>query len=243
MHVTDLLPTLAAAAGIRLTVDFNGGGKQSKLDGLNLWPALQNNRKIINRRIVHNIDDKFGYASYMRGPWKYINGTTLQGDTDLWLGAIGQERDPRSLNYEQTVLESVVAQVLSKNTIRKCRDSKLNHRAIQALRRQTKIQCPSYSIFDQKPEMKCKPLLAPCLFNLDIDPCERYNFANTKRQFVQYMESDIAEFRRNSVEPVNQESDQNSDPILHAGTWTWWQDNLCNNNGIPGTYCKSDSFR
>ena len=112
IYIADLLPTLAAAANIALDVNA------LKLDGLNLWSALKYGYEAVEREILHNIDDIFGYEVYSKGKWKFINGTTAEGMYDGWLSQrpenVSTEVDPRYKLYEELIKNSVVWQELQK---------------------------------------------------------------------------------------------------------------------------------
>lgn len=44
------------------------------IDGVNQWHALMKNSANNRHEILHNIDDKSGYAALRVGQFKYVNG-------------------------------------------------------------------------------------------------------------------------------------------------------------------------
>eukprot|EP00004_Rigifila_ramosa_P010279 TRINITY_DN220_c0_g1_i1.p1 TRINITY_DN220_c0_g1~~TRINITY_DN220_c0_g1_i1.p1 ORF type:complete len:663 (-),score=139.29 TRINITY_DN220_c0_g1_i1:69-2057(-) len=71
MHISDWLPTLAAAAGVPDTALPSG------LSGLNLLPALQGERGgAVRDEVVLHIDPIMRMAALRRGPFKVIEGRT-----------------------------------------------------------------------------------------------------------------------------------------------------------------------
>jgi len=104
IYIGDLLPTLAAGAGISLDPELH-------LDGLNLWSALKYGYESVEREIVHVLDEDVEepHLSYTRGKWKVISGTTSQGLYDGWLGErVTSEVDPRSEEYEDLIRNVIV---------------------------------------------------------------------------------------------------------------------------------------
>ncbi|XP_055385576.1 arylsulfatase J-like [Condylostylus longicornis] len=227
IHAVDWLPTLLAATQTSLPQGF-------QLDGHNLWNAISKGLSNGDRSILHNIDTIDGYVSYMRGPFKYINGTTVNGIFDNWLSQSEKEIDPRAVNYFETVKNTSTWNLLQ--TFNK---KPINSYKIERVRSDLSVKCPnlyenpSYNVF------KCEPLKEPCLFNLDLDPCEKFNLARISQfeEVLNCMEEDIKNWMQKVVPSVRQAYyDPESNPALHNGEWIWWK-NQSDGNAIPGTYC------
>lgn len=69
-HVTDWLPTLVKAAGGNTEVLFD----TNKIDGVDAWEALTDDKDSPRKIILHNIDNVQGIASITIGDWKLIKG-------------------------------------------------------------------------------------------------------------------------------------------------------------------------
>lgn len=221
IYIADLLPTLAAAANIALDIEA------LKLDGLNLWSALKYGYESVEREILHNIDEIFEYEVYSKGKWKYINGSTQQGQFDGWLSQRpindSSQIDPRFPVYEELVKESPVWQELHKFS------SSANHN-ISQLRDLALIQC----LYENSTEgVPCNPLQSPCLFDLDMDPCEQENVYNKYKssKILTDMLVRIEYFRENAHAINNKPTDYRCDPANFGGEWTWWEDYLEGNMG------------
>ncbi|KAH8411171.1 hypothetical protein KR222_009322, partial [Zaprionus bogoriensis] len=224
IHAIDWLPTLAAAAGVRLPKDLH-------LDGVNMWPSLSGNLEPQSRRLLHVLDDVFGYSSYMRDNLKYVNGSRFEGRYDNWLGelAVGED-DPLSAYYVQQVLSSEVQQVLGSRS--------LSNERIQQLRVEATHRCPAKEQNHTQSVFLCKPLEAPCFFNLAKDPCERYNLANLYPLQLQLLQQEVQQFRLGALESARVPiADARADPALHGGYWEWWNDTSIE----PGTSGSSSS--
>ncbi|XP_055701632.1 arylsulfatase I-like [Phlebotomus papatasi] len=208
IHVTDWFSTFTELAGVP-------SHKCEKRDGNNFWSTLSLNRTPIRREIVHNINLIDGYSSYYFDGWKYVNGTTLDGIYDSWFGDMVQEDSPESFYYSQLVMNSDVWQALNPYSTRILKPNDLD-----TLRGKTKINCER-----RNPKLiPCEPLKAPCLFNLEEDPCELNNLANIYPLRMKYMKKRVNDFQATALPPANLPGDQNADPALNGGLWTWWLD-------------------
>ncbi|XP_055855439.1 arylsulfatase B-like [Episyrphus balteatus] len=211
MHVSDWLPTLASAAGIKLSEDLN-------LDGLNLWRNLTKGSEPTRRKIVHNIDDIFQYVSYSSGKWKYINGTTLSGAYDGWLKSREKVHiDPKSHSYVELIKNSKTWKTLIKYK----KTDEIDNTDILELRQKASIDCA----YDSEVS-KCEPLKDECIFDLDEDPCEQNNLIGQLKnsKMLKRIRKDIDDFRSKAMPPVGKPTDPKSDPKLHDFEWTWWED-------------------
>lgn len=218
LYIGDLLPTLASAANMQLDT------QQMNLDGLNLWSALKYGYDSVEREIVHNIDDIYGYVSYGKGKWKFINGTTDNGAYDGWLSArpnaSNAEVDPRANNYEELIMSTTVWQHLSEINAKTALPGVVN---ITKLRQDAAISC---LLANATQGIACEPLLGPCLFDIDVDPCEQNNLyeAMSDGKVVQELLKRVAHFRETAHVPNNKPLDPKCDPRLYGGEWTWWED-------------------
>ncbi|KAH8411084.1 hypothetical protein KR222_001643, partial [Zaprionus bogoriensis] len=209
-YIGDLLPTLATAAGIPLNASV-------QLDGLDLWSALKYGYESVEREIVHNIDELQPYMAYTHGKWKIVNGSTSQGQYDGWLAERDRHQaDPRAAQYEQTIRNTSVWQQLQQLR------GELPAVNISLLRLEATLECPEAA----SNAKACLPLVAPCLFDIDEDPCERNNIYEEHRNesFVLELWARIEQFGRQARQPGNKPADPKCDPRYYNNEWTWWQD-------------------
>ncbi|XP_067647869.1 arylsulfatase B [Eurosta solidaginis] len=218
LYIADLLPTLAAAADIPLDTE------KLQLDGLNLWSALKYGYDSVEREIVHNIDEMENYVSYNKGKWKFLNGTTVNGTYDGWLGTRDNlnstELDPRAKYYEELIANTTVWQHLAEVRAKNALAHEMN---ITKLREDAGITCLYANLSQGVP---CDPLQSPCLFDIDVDPCEQNNLYPSMNggKVVQELLERLEHFRETAHQPNNKPLDANSDPRLYKGEWTWWED-------------------
>uniref|UniRef100_A0A1A9WE40 Sulfatase N-terminal domain-containing protein n=1 Tax=Glossina brevipalpis TaxID=37001 RepID=A0A1A9WE40_9MUSC len=209
MHAIDWFPTLTEAAGITLPDNMH-------LDGINLWPSLSENRPPQPRQLLHVLDDIFGYSSYMHDNYKYINGTTYNGRYDTWLGELPpKEIHPLSKYYAEEILNSSVNQLLGNKSLLSSHILKLRSQATE--------NCSRNSIDFNQPIYKCEPLIAPCLFDVFKDPCERYNLARIQPLQMQVILKEINKFRGQARPSARIAiADTRCNPDRFNGTWQWW---------------------
>ncbi|CAG9762955.1 unnamed protein product [Ceutorhynchus assimilis] len=223
MHITDWLPTLISAAGLDTKLPSN-------LDGLDQWKSISEGQESPRSEILYNIDEVFNFGAYRQGIWKYLYGTTFNGEHDQWYGSIG--KDPTYKYNLDKVLESPVAVALTAlATYKQIQDKNnltvLNTIDIQRLRSEATITCNKSKI------IKCQPQIKPCLFNLADDPCEMLNLASQRPFILKNLQLEIEKFKKSARTPINKPRDINADPAKHNGTWIPWQ-------SIPENYGKKE---
>uniref|UniRef100_A0A4Y0BV48 Sulfatase N-terminal domain-containing protein n=1 Tax=Anopheles funestus TaxID=62324 RepID=A0A4Y0BV48_ANOFN len=205
IHVSDWLPTLGFAAGIK---SLPTG---TTIDGQNQWLTLQSANATGRSVVMHNADQKFGYSSYMKLGWKYINGTSFAGAYDTWLGEGIDNSNVTGEEYYNRLME--IASIGS--------SMGLSQDKVQEIRQAATISCPA-----DVEEVLCDPLSIPCLFNIVDDPCERRNLADQYPDTLLDLQLDVERYKRNALPPRNKPADRRADPALHNNTWTWWQDTI-----------------
>ncbi|XP_073837016.1 arylsulfatase B [Musca autumnalis] len=206
IYVGDWLPTLAAAANIELN---------STVDGLNLWSDLVAGNADFStpkeREILHMLDDMWNLTSYMKGRYKYIRGTTINGQYDKVL----VQRDsntisPRSSGYEEVIKASLVSQ-----SLKKFDRKELTLEKIRELRLKTEVQCGNLS-------SPCDATKEECLYDIWQDPCEQNNLARQPKfqNILQEMRQRVESFRISALPPKTGGSLLPYDPSYHNCIWS-----------------------
>ncbi|XP_046993805.1 arylsulfatase B-like [Schistocerca americana] len=204
MHITDWMPTLYSAAG----GDVRSLGR---LDGVDMWPSLlRGGTSSPRRHVLINIDDREGYAALRVGNLKYVNGSAFLGFLDGWEGSPG-----RRGHYNVTsVYLSPAWRALSRYT-------KVTGETVAAARSAALVECPG----DDGEAVECDPLVEPCLFDVEADPCERRNlYRGPDGRFGRRFEEVLDLYRRTARQPLNVDADDNADPARWNNTWTTWGD-------------------
>ncbi|XP_021919137.1 arylsulfatase B-like isoform X3 [Zootermopsis nevadensis] len=216
-HITDWLPTLYAAAG-------GDVGYLGEIDGINAWRALSEDLPSNRTSVLHNIDDIYGNAALTMGDWKIVKGSTYSGAWDGWYGPSGRGE---SLVYEPyQVMTSQAGRALARA------GTTLTPSIIQTLRNQAEVICDSASLYTHAGRNGCKPLTAPCLFNIRNDPCEQTNLADVYPEILQLLEMSINEINATVVPPSNLAWDPRADPRFWDHTWTNFGDYSILNNAV-----------
>ncbi|XP_050492008.1 arylsulfatase B-like isoform X2 [Bombus huntii] len=234
MFMSDWLPTLLSAAGVdRIQL--------GNIDGFDLWPSLVSGKISPRSEIVINIDDLADYAAIRRGDFKYIIGRTETGIA--WLGASGDPSegvspryDPYKVLYSKTgvaisgIITAKQAMELNKKKKENIRivydtSSKTNFQEkiltsedIIEMRKKAQIKCN----VTEKDKIPCEPMIAPCLFNIEQDPCEMVNLAERNPVILTIFETILIRHRLTVIPPSNLDGDPRSNPSLWNNTWTSW---------------------
>ncbi|KAG7198408.1 hypothetical protein KM043_005796 [Ampulex compressa] len=198
VHVTDWLPTILTAAG--------GDPSNLAIDGVDLWHAISADTESPRKSVLHNIDDIYGVSSITIGDWKLIQGSTYGGDWDGWYGPSGRE-----WVYDVGgVIGSVAGRAVGSVGLR------LTAEAVRTLREYAMIKCPPRN--DTLPI--CKPLLAPCLFNVYQDPCEDNNLIDEFPTIVKKLQDELKKMNATAIRPGNLPWVSRADPNLWDHVWT-----------------------
>ncbi|XP_034947347.1 arylsulfatase B-like isoform X2 [Chelonus insularis] len=200
MDITDWLPTLMTIA--------SGGNYSSlpaNLDGLDMWNALNNRESSPRRVIVHNIDDIYGAAAVTLDDWKIVKGETYKGSWNGWYGFSTWE-----LPYEANeVIKSLTGQAVLELGF------PLTPELIKRLREDTRINCGAQN----NTLAKCRPQMAPCLFNIQKDPCEFNNLAVEHSEMLEKLKKELRRWNETAVPPRKVKSDPRANPMLWDHTW------------------------
>ncbi|CAK1578853.1 unnamed protein product [Parnassius mnemosyne] len=198
LHIADWLPTFLHAAGGNIS-------NLENIDGVNQWMALSEDLVSERKSIVHNIDDIFGSASITVEQWKLHKGTNYNGVWDDWYGPSGREG-----SYDvDLVLTGYAGRAINKLGLIPPVDK------IFSLREASIIKCNSSIV-----PIACNPLLAPCLFNIEEDPCEIQNLADVEPSILTQMLDELERVNRTAVAPNNKAKDPRGDPKYWGRVYT-----------------------
>nr|XP_050849642.1 arylsulfatase B [Vespula vulgaris] len=199
IHITDWLPTLLSIAG-------SDTSNLTNIDGINLWEALRDDKESPRRTILHNIDDIFRVSAITVGDWKLMQGSTYNGAWDGWYGPSGREW----VYNIGAVIGGMAGRAITSLGL------SLTPEKIHELRDSSLIKCPPKN--DSLPA--CKPLEAPCLFNVHQDPCEDNNLAQELPTILKKLQEEVKKFNATAIPPSNLPWNKKADPKLWDHTWT-----------------------
>ena len=210
MHISDWLPTLLHVAGYDAK-----SLPLSQLDGFDMWDVLSSNLEISPRTEVLydiNIDPAF-YTSALRiNNMKIILGSEgiLEGDRDGWY------EPPQNISCQTTggcdaALDSGTSEIPSLISA--------------ALNRKFHKGTPIVVDCGERPRdvlTNCNPSIAPCLFDLDKDPCEYNNLASLMPEKVKELLDQLDAYNATAVLPMDSPDDFDGLPIYNCGIWGPW---------------------
>lgn len=206
-YVTDWLPTILTAAGINVNLT-------DSIDGLDQWNMISTGSDGLRKELPVNIDEKFGYGILISNGYKLVNGTTVNGRYDRWMGILDQSEEEDPDSYYHIVHNSPTFKAIAKFTIGNDSRNRIDH-----LRHRLKLKCNN--VVNQN---SCNPLSSPCLFNLLQDPCELNNIAEQEPLWLSKMLNRLQELSGQKVPARNLPGDPESDPTKFNNSWTWWNE-------------------
>lgn len=207
-HITDWTPTLFSFAG------GNESNLPENIDGINLRHALEDNwdqsEIVLRDELLHNIDDLWNVSAIRKGAYKLVTGTVFDGQFDDWVS--------RNITIVEHLFKKISPSSKESPSWFTLNQSlyELDRKSIDRKNVLIKIDCSNQIKTD------CNPVKDPCLFNIELDPCEFNNIASTHQDIVNSMLTRLNEMRKTAVPPVNRPGDPLSAPIHHEGYWTWW---------------------
>lgn len=80
---------------------------------------------------------------------------------------------------------------------------------------------------------------APCLFNIEKDPCEMVNLADRRPVILAILERILMKYRLTVIPPSNVDGDPRADPSLWNNTWTSWDEP----NPLALAYLNTEEFQ
>lgn len=196
------------------------------IDGVNVWPALSLELDSPRNEVLGHLDDAIGYSAYIKGHWKYVNGSTYGGKFDDWLNEVDDTEAHSSFeNYGKTVLQSEAGMAFHpySYSLQNGLQHKMTEMDANSIRASSIISCnvQSNDVYEE-----CNSMQSPCLFDIIADPCERRNLAALRPKVVKMMAEAVERFRQSASPPRNRPSDRRSNPANFNNTWTWWYDEL-----------------
>lgn len=201
-HVSDWLPTLLHATGFNINL--------TSIDGINQWNSISKAMPSTRKELPINIDEKIGYAAIIVDKYKLINGTTDNGQYDQWMGLLDKTEIVTG-DYESMIRNSNSFQILQ--SMIKNETAVIN---IASMRESATLTC---SLVMQN---ECNPLVSPCLFDLNQDPCESNNIARSSPHRLDELLQRLNELQRDMIPMGNKPLDPFSNPLYHNDTWGWW---------------------
>lgn len=80
-HIVDWLPTLLRAAGGYVN-------ETAKIDGLDAWETLREDKESPRKVVLHNIDDIMGTAAITIDQWKLIKGWYIMYKLYMYINTV-----------------------------------------------------------------------------------------------------------------------------------------------------------
>ncbi|XP_046395053.1 arylsulfatase B-like isoform X1 [Ischnura elegans] len=232
-HISDWLPTLFSAAGG--DVSQLRSSTRAPLDGVDMSAVIFGEADGLaalrppvhtyhqRREVLINIDEADGYAALRVGNYKLVDGTTVFGLQDHWVGDSGKSSKGTPSYNVSALVSSAAGQALSRSA-----PGALIADKAQRLRRLATVNCdaqwPPKDLQGPKLFPPCKPILRPCLFDVAHDPCERRNLFDVLPEVAAALRKRLDQLKASAAPTNNRRSDPRADPRNWGGVWTNWND-------------------
>ena len=185
------------------------------IDGFNAWDVLSTKQETPRRtEVLYDIHPVNSYAALRVNNMKIILGS--QGMRNNWYPPPQNSQQEMTPNCGNAVDESLDPCM-----------SELPALISTALHREVYTGTPIVVDCGERPPnalTNCDPAIAPCLFDLDADPCEYNNLASFMPEIVTELLEKLAKYNATAVPQKDEPDDPNSFPIHHCGTWGPWID-------------------
>ncbi|EEC11891.1 arylsulfatase B precursor, putative, partial [Ixodes scapularis] len=204
LHITDWLPTLYSAAGMRGNPVSLG-----KVDGYDMWTQLSYNLPSSRYEVLYNIDPTDLNSALRYTNYKLVLGTYEDGEFDQRFRTTGGSRPYGDL--EIAMAQSKAARVL------KGFYNRGNFLLPRNWRQKATVNCVSNN--GPKNFVSQAP---PYLFDLTKDPCELNNIASAEAGLVDFLKQRLQSYASSSIAPLNKPTDPRGYPENLNGTWGPW---------------------
>ena len=203
MHISDWLPTLLHVAGYDAK-----SLPLSQLDGFDMWDVLSSNLEVSPRtEVLYDIDPLRNQSALRIDNMKIILRSPGADGNDWY--------EPPQNFLQQTSPEAT----LHSGT------SEIPSLISAALDRTFHTGTPIVVDCGERPEYvltNCNPSIAPCLFDLDKDPCEYNNLASLMPEKVRELLDRLDTHNTTAVPPLYSPNDLDGLSIYHCGVWGPW---------------------
>ncbi|XP_075743510.1 arylsulfatase B isoform X2 [Rhipicephalus microplus] len=207
-HATDWLPTLYEMAG----------GEVSKLGGIDGVSHLRSLADPLvyppRNEVLLNIDPIEGNEAIIHDSYKLVYGAFPSG-TSQWLDVPGSRlptAEETDLAHESCIKGMSYKILKTAGFSPNCGEGGDVY--------STAVNCGNRN----SSKVPCDSRVAPCLYNVNIDPCEYYNIANENPEIVLKLQARISAYKKGALKPSNLPNDPSSFPHNHDGAWVSWKD-------------------
>jgi hypothetical protein len=137
------------------------------------------------------------------------------GIWDLWYGPSGRDDGKSAHDLIPAIKSSLAGKALEASGFT------LNETRMREIQTQAEVKCP----VGIEP-ITCNPYNGPCLFNLDDDPCEQRNLAESQPDIVKRLLDSLQAYNKTAIPPMLRRRDPDGFPMRWGNVWTTFKDNI-----------------
>ena len=217
MQIMDWVPTLLSVAG------YNMSSLPMTIDGYDLWHMLSvNEDDTFREEMLLNHDPILKYKGIRVKNFKLIKGTDRGYSGWYKPGQVKVNKD--DLDIDNEILDPPNEEWKAEKAPASMFQSDLLD-ILYSIGRKVRKAEPVIVNCGPKPSnasKNCKPTKAPCLYDIEADPCEYNNLADTMPYAVEELLTRLKAYEATSVYPKNKKGDPAGYPSKHGYAWTPW---------------------
>jgi hypothetical protein len=214
---------------------FVSGGEVTslgKIDGIDQWPALRDDKNDIRRNgTLLNVGQLNVMEAIIDGKYKLIRSTHLNGVYDGFYGEDGRGSPNPPYNDTGVITSLVSKAIIALNVNRSARELQLREK-IRRIRLNATVVCEGSG----RHYIGGPYCHSYCLFDLEEDPCETNNLISTYPNVTDSLMKKLQQFKKEMAPELTKPIDRASNPLFFNNTWMCWLDDKYVNKSLKLDY-------
>jgi hypothetical protein len=202
---------------------FVSGGEVTslgKIDGINQWPVLREDKNdILRNGTLLNVAQLNDMEAIIDGKYKLIRSTHHNGVYDGFYGEDGRGSPNPPYNDTGVITSPVSKALLALNVNNSAAELQLREK-IGSIRLNATVVCKGSG----RHYIGGPYCYSCCLFDLEEDPCETNNLISTHPNITESLMKKLQQFRKEMVPELTKRPDLASNPLFFNNTWVCWLD-------------------
>jgi hypothetical protein len=202
---------------------FATGGEVTslgKIDGINHWPALREDKNYSLRNgTLLNVGQLDDFEAIIDGKYKLIRSTKQNGIYDGFYGEDGRGSPNPPYNDTGVITSPVSKAIIALNVNSSAAELQLREK-IRIIRLNATVVCDGGG----RHYIGGPYCHSHCLFDLEEDPCETKNLISSYPNISDSLMKKLQQFKKDMVPELTKIVDPDSNPLFFNNTWACWLD-------------------